>query len=51
MNICSCCGRDIDALGQDNMSYVSGHALCEDCSAGVEEIIEDMPTYCKDCES
>lgn len=28
--ICESCGRDIDALGQDNMSCTSG-ALCEDC--------------------
>lgn len=28
--ICSSCGRDIDALGQDNMSFTS-EPLCEDC--------------------
>lgn len=28
--ICSSCGRDIDALGQDNMSCTS-EPLCEDC--------------------
>lgn len=28
--ICSSCGRDIDALGQDNMSC-TGDPLCEDC--------------------
>lgn len=28
--ICSSCGRDIDALGQDNMSC-TGEPLCEDC--------------------
>lgn len=28
--ICSECGRDIDALGQDNMSFTS-EPLCEDC--------------------
>jgi len=29
--ICSCCGRDIDAIGQDNCSYTLGSPLCEDC--------------------
>lgn len=28
--ICESCGRDIDALGQDNMSC-TGEPLCEDC--------------------
>ena len=28
--ICSSCGRDIDALGQDNMSCTRD-PLCEDC--------------------
>lgn len=31
---CSECGRDIDALGQDNCSTMPGYPLCEDC-AGV----------------
>lgn len=31
MIICSVCGRDIDAIGQDNMSYGSS-PICEDCS-------------------
>lgn len=31
--ICSCCGRDIDSLGQDNMSY-NNKPLCEDCYNG-----------------
>lgn len=29
--ICSCCGRDIDSLYQDNMSYDASYSLCEDC--------------------
>lgn len=29
--ICRRCGRDIDAIGQDNMAY-SGRPLCEDCA-------------------
>lgn len=39
MIICSCCGRDINALGQDNMGYSPSYALCEDC-AGIEEMYE-----------
>ena len=34
--ICSCCGRDINALGQDNMSY-NNYPLCEDCYYGEQE--------------
>ena len=29
--LCAHCGRDINALGQDNMSHVVGSPLCEDC--------------------
>lgn len=29
--ICTICGRDIDALGQDNMSAVPACPMCEDC--------------------
>ena len=29
--ICSCCGKDINAIGQDNVSYVPNKPLCEDC--------------------
>lgn len=32
MIICSCCGRDIDAIGCDNVSEIPGQPLCEDCS-------------------
>lgn len=31
--ICSCCGRDINAIGQDNMSHNS-NPICEDCFNG-----------------
>ncbi len=31
--ICRCCGRDINAIGQDNMSTTSS-PLCEDCYNG-----------------
>lgn len=29
---CSKCGRDINAIGQDNMSYSNDYCLCEDCA-------------------
>jgi len=28
---CDYCGRDLNAINQDNMSYVSGEIVCEDC--------------------
>ena len=31
--ICSCCGRDINAINQDNMSHNSS-PICEDCYNG-----------------
>ena len=31
MIICSFCGCDIDAMGQDNMSCNLDENLCEDC--------------------
>lgn len=40
MIICSCCGRDIDAIGQDNVSYTY-NPLCEDCCFGRRERTED----------
>ena len=33
--ICRFCGRDINAIGQDNMSR-SGRPICEDCDEGDE---------------
>lgn len=29
--ICVICGRDINAIGQDNVSCISGYPMCEDC--------------------
>jgi len=29
--ICRYCGRDLNRIGQDNMSY-GGKPLCEDCA-------------------
>ena len=29
--ICSVCGRDLNMIFQDNMSYLCGKPLCEDC--------------------
>lgn len=28
---CTECGRDIDQIGQDNMSCTPGRPICEDC--------------------
>ena len=45
MIICSCCGRDIDAILQDNCSATPGYPLCEDC-AGIHGIWQpDMNDY------
>lgn len=42
--ICVVCGRDINAIGQDNVSYISGKPMCEDCCGIVihEEIDMDF---------
>jgi hypothetical protein len=32
--ICRKCGRDIDSIGQDNVSITPGCPICEDCAAG-----------------
>ena len=34
--ICVKCHRDIDRIGQDNVSYEIGRPVCEDC-AGISE--------------
>lgn len=39
--ICSCCGRDINALGQDNMSC-NEYPLCEDCYYDDENGFKDV---------
>ena len=36
------CGRDIDALGQDNMSFTS-EPLCEDCWNEAQRFIYKQP--------
>jgi hypothetical protein len=28
---CNGCGRDLDEIGQDNVSPISGYPICEDC--------------------
>lgn len=30
--ICERCGRDINAIGQDNVSPIYGCPICEDCA-------------------
>lgn len=39
--ICDTCGRDIDALGQDNMSCTS-EPLCEDCRNEQQSYANDL---------
>lgn len=39
--ICDTCGRDIDALGQDNMSCTS-EPLCEDCWGEQQSYANDL---------
>lgn len=40
--ICVLCGRDINAIGQDNVSCVPGYPVCEDClNGGTDDDIED----------
>lgn len=39
--ICDTCGRDIDALGQDNMSCTS-EPLCEDCWNEQQSYVNDL---------
>ena len=31
--ICTRCGRDLNAIGQDNMSFEPNSPLCEDCNS------------------
>lgn len=38
---CSRCGRDIDAIGQDNCSCIPSKPLCEDCAVATD----DYPEY------
>ena len=38
--ICSCCGRDINEIGQDNVSY-NEYPLCEDCGRGNDTNIDE----------
>lgn len=44
--ICVICGRDINAIGQDNVSYIPGKPMCENCmNARIKEDEEDFLTY------
>lgn len=45
---CIYCGRDIDDIGQDNMSYELDKPICEDCYYRLhidEETQEDAEWY------
>ena len=39
---CCICGRNINDIGQDNVSLISGYPVCEDC-------VPDL--CCQDCGS
>lgn len=45
--ICRQCGRDIDAIGQDNMSHDS-RPLCEDCYEGKIFYFDDEEEFCEE---
>lgn len=47
---CCECGRDMDAIGQDNMSDTIGYPLCEDCSGFTarKSLDKDYEMYCKE---
>ena len=46
---CIYCGRNINDIGQDNMSYECGKPICEDCyySLHIDEIQENEEWYPK----
>ena len=39
--ICSKCGRDLNEIWQDNMSYIDGVVLCEDCYYSDKKVEDD----------
>lgn len=45
--ICNNCGRDINALGQDNMSW-SENPLCEDCYNKIKNANDFSKCCCED---
>ena len=44
MIICKHCGRDIDEIGQDNVSSEPNYPICEECNRLLEEA--DMEDQC-----
>lgn len=48
--ICSCCGRDINLINQDNMSHNSS-PLCEDCyyAINIKKCVKVKMTYEEFC--
>ena len=49
--ICVVCGRDLNAIGQDNVSYIPGQPLCEDCGldCSYEEDCFEEEESCHSC--
>ena len=45
MIYCCNCGRDMDAIGQDNISPFSGYPLCEDCGVDDKVLKEVQEVY------
>ena len=35
--LCVICGRDINAIGQDNVSSIFGSPMCEDCGCSGDD--------------
>lgn len=49
MVICSICGRDIDAIGQDNLGF-SGEPVCEECFLPEKDNVGRGQMDCFDCQ-
>lgn len=39
--ICKYCKRDIDVIGQEDVSAIPGHPICEDCGTDTEHPLRD----------
>ena len=42
---CCRCGRDIDEIYQDNISYELGYPLCEDCAGLISDSVSEEKKY------
>lgn len=48
---CDSCRRDLNSIGQDNMSYDPYGVLCEDCAGYDREYNESYERYMADMEN